>query len=708
LIFSLPFRTLERAMSELNFQTAVQYVRGVGPQRAALLERLGLRTVQDLLYFIPRDVLDLTQVNSIRDLKEGILATVRGRVVDRDARLLKTGMAMTAVLLECEGAFLRGVWFNQPWMLQKFRDDEFVLFSGKPKKHAGRWEIPNPRVQWLNSDDQEAHGGMLPVYSLTEGLSMQEIRRIMRGVVEDCAEIVADELPADFRLRLKLAGIGDALRGVHLPANREQYDAGRRRLIFQDLLELQLGLAMRRRTWQTRGAAARLPLTAKVDSRIRRLLPFQFTQGQNKAVREIAADLDAPIAMHRLLQADVGAGKTAVAVYAMLVAVAAGFQTVLMAPTEVLALQHWRTIDRLLSQSRVNRVLLTGQLTAAERSDALSRIGSGDVQLVIGTQAVIQHDVTFARLGLVVIDEQHKFGVMQRAHFSSGPLAPHTLVMTATPIPRSLCLTQFGDLDLTLMTDLPPGRQKVTTTRVPSGPARQKVWDFIRQKLQSGRQAYVICPRIGSDDVVDAAEPDGSGAVQVHRRLSDNELTGFQVGLAHGQLDSAMKNAAMDDFRNGNLQVLVATTVVEVGVDVPNATLMVVLGAESFGLSQLHQLRGRVSRGSFQGYCFLFAESNEPGPTERLQTLEQHAGGFDVAEADFRLRGPGDILGTKQHGELPLAVANLARDGAELIESRKIALELVGSGDFDQPEYAPLKVRVLERFGKLFDLAGSG
>jgi ATP-dependent DNA helicase RecG len=694
-------------MPDLTLQTSIQYVRGVGPYRAELLDRLGLRTIQELLYFLPRDVLDLTQVTRVADLVEGNLATVRGRVVDRDARLLKTGMAMSAVLLECDGQFLRGVWFNQPWILQKFRDDEVVLYSGKPKRHAGRWEISHPRVQWLNSDDREAHGGMLPVYSLTEGLQMHEMRRIMRNVVEDCARLLADELPVGFRTRLALPQIGEALRGVHLPTNREQYDAGRRRLIFQDLLELQLGLAMRRRTWQTRGAAARLPLSAKVDARIRRLLPFQFTPGQNNAVREIAADLDSPIAMHRLLQADVGAGKTAVAVYAMLVAVAAGFQTVLMAPTEVLAGQHWITIDGLLAQSRVNRVLLTGQLTAAERRDALTRIASGDVQLVIGTQAVIQHDVTFARLGLVVIDEQHKFGVMQRAHFASGALAPHTLVMTATPIPRSLCLTQFGDLDLTMMTDLPPGRQKVMTSRVPAGPAREKVWDFLRQKLGSGRQAYVICPRVGSGDD-GASEPDRLGAEQVVRRLLSGELNGFRVGLAHGQLESTTKNAAMEDFRRGRTQVLVATTVVEVGVDVPNATLMVVLGAESFGLSQLHQLRGRVSRGSFQGYCFLFAESDDPAAGERLQTLEQHAGGFEVAEADFRLRGPGDILGTKQHGELPLAVADLARDEAVLPEARQTAFELVGSGEFDKPEFAPLKVRVLERFGKLFDLAGSG
>jgi ATP-dependent DNA helicase RecG len=699
---------LSRAfMSDLSLETSVQYVQGVGPHRAELLGRLGLVTIADLLYFLPRDILDLTRVLQVGELSEGAPATVRGRVVDRDAKMIRNGGTMTAVLLDCDGAYLRGAWFNQPWMLQKFCDGDRVLFSGKPKKRAGRWEIHHPQIQWLNDDDDHSSGGMLPVYSLTEGLKMPEMRRIVRGAVEVAAELIPEVLPDDFRARQALPRIGQALRFVHLPVNREQYDAGRHRLIFQDLLELQLGLALRRRTWQTRGAAARLPNSTKIDSRIRRLLPFTLTPGQNSAIHEITADLDAPIAMHRLLQADVGAGKTVVAVYAMLVTVAAGFQTVLMAPTEVLAGQHWQTIDRLLAHSRVNRLLLTGQLTPAQRRDALARIASGDVQLVVGTQAVIQEDVAFARLGLVVIDEQHKFGVMQRARFATGSTAPHTLVMTATPIPRSLCLTQFGDLDLTVMKDMPPGRQKVVTSRVPEGPARQKVWDFVRQKLRTGRQAYVICPRIGPGGDAPAGA-DGQGAEQVFAALSAGELRDFRVGLVHGQLDSAAKTAAMEEFRTGRTQVLVATTVVEVGVDVPNATLMVVYRAEGFGLSQLHQLRGRISRGNFQGYCFLLSDSTDPAATERLQTLEQEAGGFEVAEADFRLRGPGDILGTRQHGELPLTVADLLRDESELGEARRVAFELVGSGEFDQPQFAPLKIRVLERFGKLFDLAGSG
>src|SRR5262245_15631323 len=673
-------------MSDLALDSSVQFVRGVGPQRAELLGRLGLTTVADLLFFLPRDVLDLTHVSHVRELADGKLATVRGRVVDRDAKLLTGQRTLTAILLECQGEFLRGVWFNQPWILQKFRDDDLVLFSGKPKKHAGRWEIPHPQIQWLSDDDDQASGGMLPCYSLTEGLKMHEMRRIVRGAVESAADLVPEVLPDELRESLRLPRIGQALRQTHLPASREEYDAGRRRLILQDLLELQLGLALRRRTWRTRGEAARLPVSAKIDSRIRRLLPFTLTAGQNRAVQEITADLNTPVAMHRLLQADVGAGKTVVAVFAMLVAVAAGYQTVLMAPTEILANQHWQTVDRLLANSRVNRLLLTGRLSAQQRRGALEQIAACDGQLVVGTQALIQDDVSFAKLGLVVIDEQHKFGVMQRASFAAGATTPHTLVMTATPIPRSLCLTQFGDLDLTVMHDLPPGRQKVVTSRVPEGAARERTWDFIRQKLCTGRQAFVVCPRIGSENDPSAG-CGGPGAEEVFARLSTAELRDFRVGLVHGQLDSAAKDAAMEAFRSGQTQVLVATTVVEVGVDVPNGTLMVVYRAESFGLSQLHQLRGRISRGNFQGYCFLFSDSADPAASERLQTLEQHADGFAVAEADFRLRGPGDILGTRQHGELPLAVADVLRDEVELGEARRIAFELVGSGELDQAPF---------------------
>ncbi|MEI8022088.1 MAG: helicase-related protein, partial [Schlesneria sp.] len=451
-----------------------------------------------------------------------------------------------------------------------------------------------------------------------------------------------------------------------------------------------------------------LPSSAKIDARIRRRFSFRFTPGQNQAVSEIVEDLGQDQAMHRLLQADVGAGKTAVAVYAMLVAIAAGTQAVIMAPTEVLALQHWNTVDTLLADSRVERRLLTGALTAVQRRTTLDEIASGKAQLIIGTQAIIQADVRFHKLGLAIVDEQHKFGVMQRAKFHSNEISPHVLVMTATPIPRSLCLTQFGDLDLTLISDLPPGRQKVVTSRIFGRNSAAKAWEFVKQKLRDGRQAYVVCPRVDEDASLPAGVDATGSAEAVYRNLSEGDLKEFRVGLVHGQLDRDIRTRTMDSFRNGELDVLVATTVIEVGVDVPNATLMVIHQAERFGLSQLHQLRGRIGRGKFQGYCFLFSESDTPEAVKRLAAMESTSNGFQIAEVDFQLRGPGDVLGTRQSGSLPLRVADLTRDNELLIETRIAAFNLIETGEFDGPDFAPLKNLVLDRFQKLMDLPQSG
>jgi ATP-dependent DNA helicase RecG len=687
----------------------VQFVRGVGPERSRLLANLGLVTVEDLLWNMPRDVLDLTNVTPAQRLQTGALQTVRGQVVDLDGRTTGTGRNLVAVLLDSDGLYVRGLWFNQPWMIHKFRGGEWVLFSGKPKRSQGRWEYSNPRVQWIGDEDAAttASGGLIPRYSLTEGLSMDQMGRIIRTSVEAYADLIPDPLPAGLRERLELPVLKEAVRGLHLPKSIDEYEKSRRRLIYDDLFEFQLGLALRRRSWKTRGAAPVLPTTAKIDSRIRRLFPFAFTEGQSKAVREISEDLASGHAMHRLLQADVGAGKTAVAVYAILVTVAAGYQAVIMAPTEVLANQHWATIDAALAHSRVHRLLLTGGLATRERRQALTEIADGTVQLVVGTQAVIQKDVNFAKLGLVVIDEQHKFGVLQRAMFSKGDLSPHVLVMTATPIPRSLCLTQFGDLDLTTISDMPPGRQRVITSRVTNADMRQRAWDFVKQQLKKGRQAFVICPRIEATDA-DLSKGPAASAEEVFKLLSAGELRDFKVGLVHGQVESERKSAVMESFRQGRIDVLVSTTVVEVGVDVPNATMMIIDEAHRFGLSQLHQLRGRVSRGKFQGYCFLFSDADAPEALRRLTALETMSDGFQIAEADFEIRGPGDVLGTRQHGDLPLRVADLVRDAAILKEARTCALELVKTAEFDRPDYAMLKVKVLERFGAALDLPKTG
>jgi ATP-dependent DNA helicase RecG len=691
-------------MSNDPLQTPVQFVRGGGEHRAELLARLGINTVEDLLWTLPRDVLDFTDVRRPRDIKEGEPQTVRGSVVDVDARPLSRGRTVVSALLDCGDDYVRGVWFNQPWMRQQIQMGEILLFSGKPRRKQGRWEFAHPKLQKLEEGDLETDGGMLPRYALTEGLKMAEMRRIARNAVAEFADHVNDHLPEKLRASRRLIALPAALRGVHTPSTPAEYEAARRRLIFDDLLEFELGVALRRQARREGGRASALNCTAKIDARIRRLFPFRLTAGQEQAIAEITADLAKDEPMHRLLQAEVGAGKTVIAIYAMLVAVANGQQAGLMAPTELLAAQHWETVDAALSESQVNRLLLTGDLTAAQRRDALERIAAGEVQLVIGTQAMIQEDVRFANLGVVVIDEQHRFGVAQRSRFAGSAAMPHVLVMTATPIPRSLCLTQYGDLDLTVVRDVPPGRQPVITSRVRGREEQARVWEFLRKQLRTGRQAYVVCPRVESDGpgARDAA------ADRVLEYLSRTELNGFRLGLAHGRMDREQRSRTMQSFRDGDTNVLVSTTVIEVGVDVPNATLMVVLQAERFGLAQLHQMRGRVARGVHSGFCFLFSESSTDEAVERLGALESSTNGFEIAEKDFELRGPGDILGTRQHGETPFRVADLTRDGEVLREARTAAEELVGSGKFDEPPCAALKSRVLSRFGRLFELPQSG
>lgn len=691
-------------MPDLQLSTRVQFLPGVGPKWADLLANLKIETIEDLLWHLPRDVLDFRHIATPSDLQPDKFQSVRGQVVDVDAKQLKNLRTLTAALIDCGTDYVRGVWFNQPWMMKRLAPGQKVLFSGKPKFSQGRWEFAHPEIQWLDDDDEDSGGLMLTRYRLTDGLKVHQLRRMISNALEAVLTQVPDPLPIEFREQLEFPTLQRALRAVHQPQTMEEYQQAFRRIVFDDLFEFQLGLAMRRRQWRKRITARTLETTAKIDARIRRLFPFKFTAGQDQAIRDIAQDLKSGIAMHRLLQADVGAGKTVVAIYAMLVAIANGQQAVMMAPTELLANQHWETILSALADGRVQCELLTGSLTGSQRKQALERIASGDAQLIVGTQAVIQKDVHFHNLGLVVIDEQHKFGVAQRAKFSSDETQPppHVLVMTATPIPRTLCLTQFGDLDLTIVKDRPEGRQTVVTSRIVDGASKKKAWDFLKQKLATGRQLYVVCPLVEGSEKSEQAS-----AEEIFERMQ-RSLPDFRLGLVHGRLDRSERTRTMSAFREHEIDVLVSTTVIEVGVDVPNATLMVILDAERFGLSQLHQLRGRIARGRHRGFCFLVSESISPEAVSRLTAMEQSDDGFVIAEKDFDLRGPGDVLGTRQHGSLPLRFADFLKHEKILELARKHAFQLLDSGEFDQPEFAAVKRIVLDRFAQLLDLPQSG
>jgi len=703
--------------------TPVEFLKGVGPHRVELLERLGLRTVRDLLFYFPRDYEDLTDRREIANLEEGPLQSVLGVVEDVELRNTGPGRCVLGVLIRGATGHLRGVWFNQPFLRDRFTIGQRVMFSGKPKQTGLVWEMIHPKVATLADGEEAPAGAILPLYPLTEGLEQWQIRRIVREAVDEYAGVLDEVFPAAYLEAHNLWPLRQALAAIHFPETRDALGRAQRRFVYQELFILQLALAVKRHQQGALRRAPPLEATAKIDARIRRLFPFELTPGQQEAIAAIAADMAQGVPMNRLLQGDVGSGKTVVALYAMLLAVAHGYQAVLMAPTEVLARQHSLTLDRLLAKSHVRRTQLIGGLATELREAVLQGIAAGNIDLVVGTHAVIQEDVAFAKLGLVVIDEQHKFGVRQRATLKQAgcdpnktgtvPLPatgtvpvlfePHYLIMTATPIPRTVTMSLFGDLDVSTLRDAPPGRQKVHTYLVADAD-RTKWWDFFSKKLREGRQGYVVTPLVEESEAIQAASLDS-----MYESLANGPLEAFRLGLIHGRMASEEKDAAMAAFGRGETQVLVCTSVVEVGVDVPNATLMTIEGGERFGLAQLHQLRGRISRGSFPGFCGVFADPQTEDAQTRLAAFVSTTDGFRLAEIDFEVRGPGELFGTRQHGLPPFRMADLARDAEVLEEARRDAQALVAADPgLAQPEHSRLRRQVLTRYGQALDLADVG
>lgn len=696
-----------------SLATELSSLKGVKEQRAELFARLGLHTAADVLFFFPRDYQDLTDLDSVADLQEGVMVRLRGRVVEATMRGGGSGKSILGVLVQCgdgpdprPSEMVRIVFFSLPHMLPQFREGRRLLLSGKAKNRGGRWEFSHPRVQWLEQEDPaDASRKLLPVYSLTEGLFQSNVRRLVDDCLRDFVPQLDEVFPPEFLAEHQLASLKEALPAIHFPPNRVELELARRRFVYQELFILQLALAVRRLRLQVEGSAPQLEATAKIDARIRRLFPFELTAGQNQAIVEIAADMGRHYPMNRLLQGEVGSGKTIVAVYAVLLAVAHGKQAAIMAPTEVLARQHARTLGKLLSESRVRWATLTGGLATGERRELLEQLKKGELDVVIGTQAILQEDVEFAKLGLVVVDEQHKFGVRQRAQLRKAAQAPHYLVMTATPIPRSVTMTLFGDLEVSTIREVPPGRQPVKTYLADDS-LRERWWEFVRKKLREGRQAYVIAPRVESSD---DPEDERASVAATYESLANGPLSAFRIGLLHGRLSNEEKEAAMAEFAAGRTQVLVATTVVEVGVDVPNAVLMTIEGGERFGLSQLHQLRGRIVRGTHPGFCTVFAKPSSEDGKKRLESFVESNDGFALAEVDFELRGPGDLLGTKQHGLPPLRVADLVRDAAVVDEARRDAFALLAADPgLAKPEHDRLRRQMLKRYGQVLELGDVG
>ncbi len=684
--------------------TPVANVRTVGQQRAEMLARMGIRSASSLLFAFPRDYLDLSDERLVSELEEGEMQTVRGTVVEVATSTSGFGKTRVSVLVRDPSGHLRATWFNQPFISKRFYDGQAVLLSAKPKLRGLMWEMSHPTITNLAQEEAESDGKkMLPIYSLTEGISQYYMRKMAEAAVEDFADVPEEVFPETLLTQYNLLSLPDALRAIHQPDDQAMLDQARRRFIFQELFVMQLAVAIRRLQQQMQ-FAAELPTSTKIDARIRRLLPFELTESQTQAIEEVTADMALARPMNRLLQGDVGSGKTIVALYAMLVAIAHGKQAALMAPTEILARQHAETLSELLTASRVRFAVLAGGTSKADRARILEDILKGEIDVILGTQAIIQDDVRFKELGLIVIDEQHKFGVKQRAALRQEDQSPHVLVMTATPIPRTVTMTLFGDLDVSTLQELPSGRQP-TNTYLVEIEKQKRWWAFVRDRLREGRQAFVVAPLVDESETVSA--PSVSAA---YEQLTNGELEAFRMALLHGRMSSTEKQEVMDAFRSGETQVLVSTSVIEVGVDVANASVMTIAGAERFGIAQLHQLRGRVGRGSHAGFCGVLVgdEINEQG-RERLEAFSKTTDGFELAELDFKLRGPGDLFGTQQHGMPPLRIADLQRDRELLEEARQQAQLLVAADPgLKQPEHARLRRQMLQRYGKALELGDVG
>ena len=648
--------------------TPLQYLKGVGPRRAADFEHIGLVTVEDLLYRFPLRYEDRSRLQPIASVKPGQPASIAGRILSCHVRSTRRpGFKIFEALVSDDSGSLRVTWLNQPFLRDVFaRGQHVVLFGAVEMRGGGGVQLTNPQYEILDDEDGETihTGRIVPVYEKTGGVTPKIQRKLVFEALQRLPSDLPDHLPERIRARLKLPSRRAALVAAHFPpadASVEELNRfatpAQTRLIFEEAFLFQMGVMARRRA----AAADRKPLTIAVDDRIResarRVLPFRLTPGQKQALKEIVDDLQRPQPMNRLLQGDVGVGKTIVALLAALVAMENGAQVAFMAPTEILAEQHFLNISRLLQASRFRVALLTGATGSAARRQQLAQNEGASIHLIVGTHALVQGDVRFALLGLVVIDEQHRFGVLQRATLRSKGLHPDVLVMTATPIPRTLGLTVYGDLDVSIIRDTPPGRLPIKTVAKPES-RRDEVYAFVRGQLDAGRQAYVIYPLVEESDKIDLR-----AATEMADHLAQDIFPTYRVGLLHGRLRQPAKERVMKAFTDGGLQILVSTTVVEVGVDVSNASVMIVEHAERFGLSQLHQLRGRVGRDRHQSYCFLLYQSPlSDEARERLRAMTDTTDGFEIAERDLRLRGPGDFFGTRQAGVPTFRLIDLVRD----------------------------------------------
>jgi len=688
-------------MQRLNAGTQIRYLKGIGPKKAALFQKLGIYTIEDLLYYFPRRYQDRSSFTTISQLKEDQIQTVKAVILAKGGRnsFRRKGFSITEVAVADASGRISCVWFNQPYLKDYFKVGQSLVLYGKIERYGNQLQMSSPEFEIVIEEEGGSlnTGGIIPVYSLPEGLTQRAFRNLVKNCLDQYLPSLKDFLPYDIRLRNKLLNLAQSLINIHFPVELELQKQAYQRLAFEEFFLFQIPLALRKLKRREKTGIAH-----KVDGGLAETfvdaLPFKFTSYQEKVIAEIKADMAKPTVMQRLLQGDVGSGKTVVAAVASLFAVQGGYQVAFMVPTEILAQQHYEKIRSQLSRLRShNRKIklgfLAGCLSNKEKQTLYQEAKEGKIDIVIGTHALIQSDIVFKNLGLVVIDEQHKFGVGQRALLSGKGLNPDILIMTATPIPRTLAITIYGDLDVSVIEGLPPGRKPIKTVHF-NQEEKEKAYLIAREQLLRRNQVYIVYPVIEESYALDIA-----GATKMYNQLKEGEFKEFKLGLIHGRLKEDEQNLVMERFKQKALDILVSTTILEVGIDIPSATCMIIEYAERFGLSQLHQLRGRVGRGAEESYCLLISRAQTEEAKRRLQAMVEYGDGFKIAEEDLRIRGPGEFFGERQHGLAELKIANPLTQMQLLKKAREEAIRLVNNEPcLSGRQSLLLKAKLMQRF----------
>ncbi|QQQ87725.1 ATP-dependent DNA helicase RecG [Peptacetobacter hiranonis] len=670
---------------------SIQYVKGIGPKKAEKLNKLGIYTIKDLLYYFPRQFEDRSIIKKIAQLEDEEKVTVKALITNIESYTPKKGMTITRIDVKDDTGFAKLTFFNREYIKNTFRVGDSILAFGKVKKNGRFVELNSCELEYLSASPKNI-GKLVPVYPLSYGVTNKDIMNTVRMVFENKDIKIPEYMPEYLLKKYRLCGIEYAIKNIHFPKDKESLKIALYRLIFEELLVLQLGLFMYKG-----GSSDEKGILFKRNQRLDEVLkslPFSLTRAQNRALNEIIDDMCSEKVMNRLVQGDVGSGKTVVALLALAECVFNGYQGALMAPTEILAQQHYESFTETFEDIGINVELLTGSVTKKQKEGILQRAKDGEIDILIGTHALIEDNVEFKNIGLVITDEQHRFGVRQRGKLSSKGESPDILVMTATPIPRTLALILYGDLDISIIDELPPGRQPIETIAVEKK-KRDKVYNsLVRREVDKGRQVYIVCPLVEESETLDI-----TSATETAEEIKRDFFPDLRVGLLHGKMKPSEKDAIMTAFKNHELDILVSTTVIEVGVNVPNSTLMIIENAERFGLAQLHQLRGRVGRGKHQSYCVLIYGSNSEVCRKRMSIMEETNDGFKISEKDLEIRGPGEFFGTMQHGVPELKVANLFKHMKILKTVQQEARIIIGEDStLDFKEYRGLKREIESKF----------